>query len=96
MLIIAGYVEVDPERRDAYVAAHLDLVRRGRQAPGCLDFAITADPVSASRVYTFERWESRPDLDAWRAVAAPPESDIEFTTVAVMEYGVAGERPPFG
>ena len=32
MLIIAGYLEVDASRRDDHVAAHHDLLRRGRQA----------------------------------------------------------------
>jgi quinol monooxygenase YgiN len=36
MVIIAGHLEVDAAERDQYVAAHGDLVRRARQAPGCL------------------------------------------------------------
>lgn len=50
-----------------------ELVKRARQAPGCLDLAITADPLDASRINNFERWESQEALDAWRAVAAPPD-----------------------
>lgn len=95
MLIIAGHVDVDVDERDAYVAAHLDLVRRARQAPGCLDVAITADPVDPARVNNFERWESREHLDAWRAVAAAPETGISLKDVHVMMYGVADVRPPF-
>ena len=41
MLIIAGHLTVDPDRRDEYVAAFADLVRRARQAPGCLDIEVT-------------------------------------------------------
>lgn len=48
MLIIAGYLEVDPSARDEYVAAHHHLVQRGRQAPGCLDVAISFKGVSIS------------------------------------------------
>ena len=95
MLIIAGYVEVDPNRRDEYVAAFADLVARARQAPGCLDVAITADPLEPARVYTFERWESRETLDAWRKVAHAPDPGIDFVTAHVMEYTVTDERPPF-
>lgn len=50
MLIIAGHVTVDPDRRDEYLAAFVDLVRRARQAPGCLDVAVTADALDAGRV----------------------------------------------
>lgn len=95
MLIIAGYVEVDPSRRDEYVAAFADLVTRARQAPGCLDVAITADPLEPARVYNFERWESRESLDAWRKVANAPDPGIDFGSVHVMEYTVTDERPPF-
>jgi hypothetical protein len=34
MWIIAGYITVDEDQRDAYVEAHRDLVTRARQAPG--------------------------------------------------------------
>lgn len=50
MLIIAGFAEVDASERDDYVAAHRDLIMRCRRAPGCLDVAISADPINAKRV----------------------------------------------
>lgn len=96
MLIIAGYLEVDPKRRDEFVAAHQDLLRRGRAAPGCLDLAISADPLNPSRVNNFERWESREHLDAWRKVAAAPDTGISIMSASMMEYRVVDERPPFG
>lgn len=95
MWIIAGHVTVDDEQRDAYVAAHRDLVRRARQADGCLDVAITADPVDPGRVNNFERWESWDAIEAWRAVARAPETGIELRDVDVTAYEVAGSRPPF-
>ena len=76
MLIIAGYLEVAPDRRDEFVAAHHDLLRRGRAAPGCLDLAISADAIDPARVNNFELWESREHLDAWRKVAGAPRTGI--------------------
>jgi quinol monooxygenase YgiN len=96
MVIIAGHASVDPTDRDRYVRAHQDLVRRARQAPGCLDVAITADPVDPARVYNFERWESEEHLDAWRAVAHAPDTGITLGRVDVMLYVVGEVRPPFG
>ena len=55
MVIIAGHFAVAAERRDEYVATFTDLVRRARQAPGCLDVAVTADSLDAGRVYMYER-----------------------------------------
>lgn len=95
MLIIAGHFTVDPGRRDEYVAAFSDLVRRARQAPGCLDVAVTADALDAGRVYMYERWESWHDVSAWREVADAPEVDIEITDADVAMWDADGERSPF-
>jgi quinol monooxygenase YgiN len=96
MVIIAGYLEVDAGRRGEYVAAHHDLLQRGRQAPGCLDLAISADPLNPARINNFERWESQGHLDAWRAVAAAPDTGIAINGGDMKRYSVTDARPPFG
>ena len=95
MWIIAGHVTVDGDERDRYVEAHRDLVERARRAPGCLDVAITADPVDPRRVNNYERWESWDAIEAWRARAGAPDTGIEFHDVDVTAFGVASTRPPF-
>ena len=95
MWIIAGHVAVDEEVRDAYVAAHRDLVERARRAPGCLDVAITADPVDPRRINNYERWESWEAIEAWRSRANAPDTGIALRDVDVLAYEVAGSRPPF-
>ncbi len=88
MLIIAGYLELDPNVRDDYVAAHTDLIVRARRADGCLDLAISADSVSEKRVNLFERWESEEALEAWRAVSNAPQLDVQFVGGDVMKYAI--------
>jgi quinol monooxygenase YgiN len=61
-VIVAGWYTVDPKRRDEVVENFKDLVLRARSAPGCLDFAITADPVDSNRINNFEFWQSEKDL----------------------------------
>ena len=95
MWIIAGHEVVDAAERDAYVSAHAELVRRARQAPGCLDVAITADPVDPQRVYSYERWESWDAIEAWRAVAGALRTDVEVRGGAVTADEIAATRPPF-
>jgi quinol monooxygenase YgiN len=95
MLIIAGHVQVAPERRDALVAEFADLVRRARAAPGCLDVAVTADSIDPGRINNLERWASQDDLDRWRAVAHAPDVGDEMLSVHVGLFDVANERPPF-
>lgn len=95
MLIIAGRFRVDPEQRDAFVATHADLVRRARAAPGCLDLAISADPIDADRVNNFERWASDADLAAWRAVARAPRHVSPILEGDMQKYEISATRPPF-
>ena len=95
MWIIAGHEIVDADKRDAYVKALADLVLRARQAPGCLDVAITADSVDPRRINNYERWESWDAIEAWRAVAAAPDTEIETSGGEVIAYEIATTRPPF-
>lgn len=95
MLIIAGHVCVEAERRGDYVAGFRDLVERSRAAAGCLDVSISADSLDPTRVNVLERWESREALDAWREQANPPDTGIEMTSNQVRMFTATDERSPF-
>lgn len=87
--------EVDPDSRDAVVAAMQDLVGRARAADGCLDLAITADPLDPVRINNHERWESQDALDNWRATGATPGMGTGIRNDHVMLYDVpdrSGQR----
>jgi len=64
MIIVAGWVDVDPEKRDATLAAAAKPMQSTRAQQGCLDYVWSADPVEPSRIYVYERWESREALTA--------------------------------
>ena len=89
MVIIAGHEIVEEADRDLYVRAYLDLVRRARRAPGCINVSISADSVDPARVNTFECWESSEHLDAWRAVADAPDTGIHVASADVNMYVVS-------
>jgi quinol monooxygenase YgiN len=93
MLIVAGHVIVEPGQRDAYLAGCEDVVQQARQAPGCLDFAITADLLDPGRVNILERWESQQAVDAFRGSGPSDEQMASVISATVVEYDVAGERP---
>jgi len=95
MLIIAGSARVGEADRDAYVAAHGDLVQRARKAAGCRDAVISADPLDAERVNVFERWDSQGAVEAWRAVANAPDTGIEAQSDDIQLFTVTDARPPF-
>lgn len=94
-VIVAGWLEVDPEKRDEYVRRHEDLVQRARRAPGCIDLAISADPIRPGRVNNFEFWESEDDLNAWRSVANPPKEVTPILRVDMQKHVIHESGPPF-
>ncbi|SDK27011.1 putative quinol monooxygenase [Sediminibacillus albus] len=94
-VIIAGWFTVDPSKRDEVVKAHEDLVKRARQTPGCLDLAITADPVDPARINNFEFWQSEEDLQSFRAVANPPKQITPMLRVEMLKHEIDKSGPPF-
>lgn len=94
-VIIAGWYIVDPKKRDNVVESFKDLMLRARSAPGCLDFAITADPLDPSRINMFEFWRSEKDLKAWRAACNPPKAVTRMLRVEVQKHAVQKSGPPF-
>lgn len=95
MIIIAGFVLVDAGDRDRFVAEHQDLITRARAFDGCIDLAISADPVEPNRVNNFEAWDSADVLDAWRAQANVPDHGIPITATAMQRYDATDGGPLF-
>ena len=81
MIIIAGYSLAESEKRDATVAAFAAMVGRARERDGCLDLAISADPVDPERINLFECWRDEPAWKAWRKVARGPKVALRETRV---------------
>ena len=96
MVIVAGHITVEPQRREAYLAASVSVVDWARGAAGCLDCAIGADLIDPGRVNLFERWESQAAVKTFRRRAPRHKSRVEMLSVSVAEYDVADVRPLFG
>ena len=92
MVIVAGHIVVDPSQRDGYLSGCVDVVRQARRAPGCLDFAISADVVEPGRVNIFERWESQAAVEAFRGSGPSDEQGAAIVSAEVAEYDVGGRR----
>lgn len=92
MVIVAGHITVEPQKRDSYVEGCARVVEQGRRATGCLDFAITADQLDPGRVNLFERWESRAAVEAFRRSAPRPGKRAATLSASVTEYDVADLR----
>jgi quinol monooxygenase YgiN len=92
MVIVAGHLVLDPRQRETYLQGCRDVVDQARRAPGCLDFAVTADLLDPRRVDIFERWESPAAVDAFRGSGPSDEQTSAVISATVVEYDVTGER----
>jgi len=92
VVIVAGHLIVGIGTRDEYVAGCKEVVEQARRAPGCLDFAITADLLDPTRVNVFERWQSRDAVEAFRGSGPSSEQADTIVSASVSEYDVSGQR----
>ena len=92
MVIVAGHIMVDPSQRDDYLSGCVDVVRQGRAATGCLDFALSADLVDPGRVNILERWESQAAVEAFRGGGVDDEQGAAIVSASVAEYEVGATR----
>lgn len=94
MLIIAGHLIVDPADRDRMVADQLEVVTAARPAPGCLDFAITADTADPARIRIYERWEDEGQLLAFRGSGPSDDQQVDIVDAAVKRYEISSVGEP--
>ncbi len=94
MLIVAGHFVVDPADQEAFVASKVDAMRSTRAESGCLEYAMTVDPLDATRVLLFERWADQGSFDAHLAglADAPKSTGPAPTGFDVKIYDIEGER----
>ena len=69
-----------------------DVVEQARSAPGCLDFAISADLLDPARINIFERWESQDAVEAFRGGGPGDDQGDMIVAASVSEYDASGER----
>jgi hypothetical protein len=70
-------------------------VIRARSASGCLDFAITADPIDSNRINNFELWQSEKDLNSGRTVSKPPKKIVPMLRMEVQKHVIQRSGLPF-
>ena len=85
MLLLTGWVDVDPEKRDAALVAGKPHMEATRAWPGCLDYVWSADPLNPARIYIYERWE---DPESLTSHLAGPHYQAMLNTIAA--HGIRG------
>ena len=66
MILISGYLEYRPEERDEVIAGLVEVSKRSRDDPGCLDYWWAEDLETPSRFRFLECWESEEQFAAHR------------------------------
>lgn len=92
MLIVAGYVMVDPNHRQSYLADCMDVVRQARTTSGCLDFSLTADLLDPGRINICERWEDQTAVEEFRGSGPSDQQAAAIVSASVAEYEIATAR----
>lgn len=62
MVIVQGVFRIDPQDRDAFLEQSIEQMEISRAEQGCLEYALSADPLESDRVILSERWETMDDL----------------------------------
>ena len=95
MIIVAGSVRVDPEKREAARAVMERVITASRGEDGCIDYAYAVDVLDPGLVRVWEVWRDRetlqrhfqmPHLAEWRA--AWPKFGITDRKLSI--YDVSG------
>jgi quinol monooxygenase YgiN len=92
VVIVSGHLIVDEAVRDDYLAGCAGVVAQARRAPGCLDFAISADLLDPARINVSERWASQSALDEFRGSGTGEDQGAMISSASVSEYDVSAER----
>ena len=64
MLVVAGYVKMNPEKVESATAAAQTVMAATRQEGGCISYTFSRDLAEPGLFHIFEEWESQAALDA--------------------------------
>jgi quinol monooxygenase YgiN len=91
IVVYAGTITMDPEVREQFISLRLEQIRKYREQPGVLGYAITADSVDPAVVNVFECYESE---DALAAHQAMHEQNLEVPVRSYNLYRYDATRAP--
>ena len=89
MIIVSGFLKLDPDERTTYLRGCQEVVRAARASQGCIDFHLSADPIEADRVNIFEQWESAEAVEAFRGSGPTDEQRAVILDANVVQHEVA-------
>jgi quinol monooxygenase YgiN len=100
MIVIAGQIRIDPNKREKAVAMALEMMEESRKEAGCISYSFTGDLADPARFWIFEEWES---ADALKVHFETPHmarfqaaiGDLGVQEMTVQRYEVSSVGPVF-
>ncbi len=88
VIIVAGHLVVDKDRRDEFLEKSKDAVVAARENSDCFDFNVTADLVTQDRVCIYERWNDQDSLNSFRGNGPGEDLSSLILSAEINEFEV--------
>jgi quinol monooxygenase YgiN len=97
-IVVSGVIRIEPEDREAALAAIEPLVAATLAEPGCIEYGYWADPTDPGRFRVFEQWRSDEALrthftTAHMAAFGEALGSIRVLAAGISRFDVTDERP---
>lgn len=93
MIIVSGRIYLRPGDRQNFLSASATAVAQARNAAGCRDFVVAADPLEADRVNVYEEWEDEETLLKFRGEGPNQDMRSSIVRAAVYRHIVSSTGP---
>ncbi len=90
VIVVAGWLRVAAEDREAYLDGCHAVVEAARAAPGCIDFSLGPDLLDAERINVFEQWESEVAVERFRGSGTSDDQAAMIIGAHVVQHTVTG------
>lgn len=89
MIIVSGWLQVEPQQRQAYLDSCRPVIEAARAAPGCAAFCLSADPLEHDRINIFEQWHTASDVDEFRQGGPDLQLQNAIVAASVHQHDIA-------
>ncbi len=89
VIIVSGSLDVEPAERAAYLESCVEVIVAARQAPGCVNFHLSADAIDPGRVNVFEQWESVSAVEVFRGSGPSSEQTAVILSATVHQHEIS-------
>lgn len=89
MIVVQGDFVTKADKRDAAIAAMIEVAHATQQEAGCIRYNFYADLEDPNKFIVYEEWQSQAHLDAHLSADNPPAHMVKFRT-AMAEMRESG------